>query len=213
MLANMYSRNSKPQLAPFRSVHTVIETSSHISHFLSKDQHNHHVRALVSFPRECARSLAAGRQARDLAEPAIRARANLGRLGARAVALVAVARLAAALARAGDGTGVAVVCVDAAEHAAVLGDGALDDDVAGAAVVAAVAAAADQLAVVVGVEVLDLDRPEAVELDDLVGGLEGAAAVDVRSSRGLLESAVVRKGEKRYWSATCASKTEIGRTI
>jgi len=61
--------------------------------------------------------------------------------------------------------------------------------VPGAAVVAAVAAAAGDLAVVADVEVLDADRSEAVELDDLVRGVEGAAADDVGGAAGLLEGA------------------------
>lgn len=44
-----------------------------------------------------------------------------------------------------------------------------------AAVVAAVATASDDLAVVVGVEVFDVERSEPVELEDLIGRLEGAA--------------------------------------
>lgn len=112
---------------------------------------------------------------------------DLGGLGAARVARVPVARLVVVLARVDDLARVAVVGVDAAQHAAVDGDRVLDDDVARLAVVGAVAAAARELAVVVGVEALDLDSAEAVELEDLVGGLEGAAAVDVRGSRALLE--------------------------
>lgn len=37
----------------------------------------------------------------------------------------------------------------------------------------------------------DADRSPAVELEDLVLGLEGAAAVDVRGARGLLEGGCV----------------------
>lgn len=110
----------------------------------------------------------------------------LGLLAAR-VALVQVARLVVVLARVGDGARVAVVGVDTAQDAAVLGDDVLDDDVARPAVVLAVAAGARQLAVVAGEEAVDDDGAAPVELEDLVRGVEGAAAVDVRGAARLLE--------------------------
>ena len=134
--------------------------------------------------------LACGGEARDLAVGAVRPAADLGGLGAAVVARVAVAVLAVVLAAVGDDARVAVVSVDAAQDAAIDGNNAVQEKVARAAVVVAVAAAASQLAVVVGVEVLDADRPEAVELDDLVRGVERAAANDVRGAAGLLEGAL-----------------------
>jgi hypothetical protein len=61
--------------------------------------------------------------------------------------------------------------------------------VAGTAVGFAVAAAAHQLAVILGVEVLNGHRAEAVELDDLVRGVESAAADYVGLAAGLLDGA------------------------
>lgn len=61
------------------------------------------------------------------------------------------------------------------------------DDVSGSSVARAVSARSHDLSVVAGVEVLDVDRAAAVELDDFVRGLPGAAADDVRGSGGLLE--------------------------
>lgn len=82
------------------------------------------------------------------------------------VAVVAVRRL------------VAHVGVDANQLAAVDGRGALDVDAAGA-VALAVAAGAVDFSVVVGVKVDNVDVAAAVVLDDLVGGVVGAAADDV----------------------------------
>ena len=73
---------------------------------------------------------------------------------------------------------VAQVGVDADELAAVDGRDALHGDGA-RAVAATVAARAVHFAVVLGVEVLDIDRAAAVVLDHFVRGVEGAAADDV----------------------------------
>ncbi len=116
--------------------------------------------------------------------------ADLGGLSATVVARIAVAVLGVVLAAVGDDAGVAVVGVDAAQDAAVDGLNVVHDEMASPAVVGAVAAAAGHLAVVVGVEVLDADGSEAVELDDLVRGVERPAANDVRSAAGLLEGAL-----------------------
>ena len=83
--------------------------------------------------------------------------ADLLRLLARVVALVLVARLVLVLTAVGDCASVAVVGIDAAEHAAVAGDHVVDDDVASAAVAAAVAAGAYDFAVVCCVEVFDVE--------------------------------------------------------
>jgi hypothetical protein len=64
---------------------------------------------------------------------------------------------------------------------------AVHDDVSRAAVVRAVAARTDDLPVVVGVEVLDGDSTETIELDDLIACMESAAAVYVGCPRRLLE--------------------------
>jgi hypothetical protein len=104
--------------------------------------------------------------------------ADLLGLVAGVIALVAVAALAVILAGVGDGAGIAIVCVDAAEDTAVDSDDIVDDNVARPAVAVAVAAAAGELAVVLDVEVGDGDGADAVDLDDLVVGSEGAAARD-----------------------------------
>lgn len=136
-------------------------------------------------------SLAVLAQARDSAVLAIGTRALLGRLLAARVTLEAVAGLALVLARVGDLAGITIVGVDAAEDTAVDGDRVLDDDVAGTRVVLAVTAATHQLAVVLGVEVLDLDSALAVELEDFVVGVESTTTVDVRGARALLEGGSV----------------------
>jgi hypothetical protein len=63
----------------------------------------------------------------------------------------------------------------------------LTDEVPRATIAGAVPAASRYFSVVVGIEVLHLDRAASVELDDLVIGVERAAAVDVRRAAGLLE--------------------------
>lgn len=98
-----------------------------------------------------------------------------------------MAALALVLARVGDGADVTVVVVDTAKLTTVLGDDALDVDVAGATVALAVAAVADQLAVVLDVEVVDVQSAAAVELEDLVLGAEGTATVDGGGTGLLLE--------------------------
>lgn len=108
----------------------------------------------MSSPRSCRTSSS---KSADLAELVIRPRADLLRLLARVVALILVARLVLILAAIRDRASVAVVCVDAAEHAAVAGDYVVDDDVASATVAAAVAAGSHYLAVVCCVEVLDVE--------------------------------------------------------
>lgn len=128
-----------------------------------------------------------GSKASSLAVGAIRARSNLGRLSAGVVARVSVADLVVILARVGHNAGVAVVGVNSAKHAAVDSNYVVHNDVTGTAISTAVAAASDNLAVVVGVELGNTDGSEAVELDDLVGSLEGTAADDVGGSAGLLE--------------------------
>ena len=75
---------------------------------------------------------------------------------------------------------VAQVGVDANQLAAVLGDDSCHVDLAREVAVAfAVAARAVDLAVVLGVEVDDVDGAAAVVLDDLVRSVVGAAADDV----------------------------------
>lgn len=93
--------------------------------------------------------------------------ADLLRLLARVVALVLVARLVLVLTAVGDCASVAVVGIDAAEHAAVAGDHVVDDDVASAAVAAAVAAGAYDFAVVCCVEVFDVEGSFGYRLDIL----------------------------------------------
>lgn len=118
-------------------------------------------------------------QVLDNAGLAIITAANLLRLVASVVALVHVARLAVRVARVADGAGITVVGVDAAQDTAVDGDDVVDADNPGSAVARAVAAAADELAKVLDVEVADGDGDaDAVDLDDLVGGVEGTAAGD-----------------------------------
>lgn len=131
--------------------------------------------------------LTASGSSRSNAVLSIRPRSNLGRLRATGVALVTVAVLALVLARVGDLAGVTVVGVDAAQNSSVDGDRVLDNHVAGTAVVLAVSAAAHKLAVVLGVEVLDLHSSATVELHNLVAGVESSSTVDVRGAAGLLE--------------------------
>jgi len=62
------------------------------------------------------------------------------------------------LATVGDGARIAVVRVDAAEHAAVAGEDIVHDDVTRAAIAAAITARSDNLAIVGCVKVLDVKR-------------------------------------------------------
>lgn len=86
-----------------------------------------------------------------------------------------------------DLAGIAIVGVDATQDTSVNSDRVLDDHVARTAVVLAVTAAADQLAVVLGIEVLDLDGATAVELNDLIVSVESATTVNEGCAAGLLE--------------------------
>jgi hypothetical protein len=138
----------------------------------------------ANVPRSCRTSSS---ECADLAVLFIGPRADLLRLLARVVALVLVARLVLVLTAVGDRAGVAVVCVNTAEHAAVAGEDVVYDDVASAAIATAVAAGSHDFAVVCCVEVLDVEGSfkqesatcknecvlfveltEAVELEDLV---------------------------------------------
>lgn len=91
-----------------------------------------------------------------------------------------------------DCASVAIVGVDAADHSTINSHDVVEYKIARAAVSAAVAAAASNLAIVVGIEVLHRDRSAAVELDDFVGGLECTSSVDVGRAASLLECAVYR---------------------
>lgn len=64
---------------------------------------------------------------------------------------------------------------------------ALTDEVSRPAVARAVTAAAGNFAVVIRIEVLHLHRTPAVELDDLVVGMERTAAIDVGRAASLLK--------------------------
>jgi len=156
-------------------------------------------------PRSCRTS---GSKSGDFTVLFIRPRADLLRLFARVIALVLVARLVLVLTAVGDSTSVTVVCVDAAEHAAVTGNYVVDNDVASAAIAAAVAAGSHDFAVVCCVEILDVEGSfeqksatcknecvlvvhltEAVELEYLVGSSEGATANDTGLTACLLDGA------------------------
>ena len=76
----------------------------------------------------------------DLTVLIIGSRADLLRLLACVVALVLVACLVLVLTAVGDRASVAVVCVDAAEYAAITSEDIVNDDVASTAVAAAVTA-------------------------------------------------------------------------
>lgn len=99
--------------------------------------------------------------------------------------------------------------VDAAELASVLGDDAVDVDDAGAAVAGAVAAAADHLAVILGVKVVDVQRAAAVELENLVRGTEGTTTVDGGGTGRMLEGggvlADVRPPDIVQGASSCVS--------
>jgi hypothetical protein len=126
-------------------------------------------------------------ETRGLAISAIRATANLRRLTTAIDALVTVTGLAAVLARIVNGASITIVCVDTAQDTAIDCDDVVQNDVAGATIVGAVATAADNFAIVFRVEVLDLNGATAIELHDLISSLESTTAIDVRSAAGLLE--------------------------
>lgn len=128
-------------------------------------------------------------QPRHLAKLPIRTRANLCRLLAAVVACKPVARLAILLAAVRNGAGIAIVGIDATQNTPVDGDDVVHNKVACPAVVLAVAAAPGNFAIVLDIEVLDVDGPEPVELDHLVGSMESAATNDVACAAGLEERA------------------------
>lgn len=115
--------------------------------------------------------------------------AHLGRFIPTIITLVVIAALPTILARIRYPTRIPIVAVDPTDNASVARNNIVENQVARTPVVAAVAAAAAHLAVVLRVEVLDADGAEAVELDDLVSGGEGPAAVDVGGAAGLFEGA------------------------
>ena len=83
------------------------------------------------------------------------------------------------------------VGVNTAKRASILRNNTINDNVTRATVVGTVATGADQLAVGVDVEVFDVQRAFAVELEDFVGGLHGTAADDVGCAGGLEEGGSV----------------------
>lgn len=56
---------------------------------------------------------------------------------------------------------------------------AVDDNVACTAIAATISTAPDHLAIVIGIKVLNIHRSEAVELDNLVRGVECTSTIDV----------------------------------
>lgn len=113
----------------------------------SKTSQANKLRSCCASSSECA----------DFAVLVIWPRADLLRLLTRVVTLVLVARLVLILATVGDRASIAVVCVNAAKHAAITSEDVVDNDVAGAAVAAAVTAGPYDFAVVGCVEVLDVE--------------------------------------------------------
>ena len=112
------------------------------------------------------------------AELSIGAGANLVWLVAGVIALEAIAGLAVILARVGNSTCIAIVGIDTAQHATIHSHDIIHDNVPRARIARAVAAGPDNLAVVLGVEVLQAQGGQAIHLDDLVARGEGAAAGD-----------------------------------
>lgn len=113
----------------------------------------------------------------------IRLRQNLLRLTTTAGAIPDSASLASILAGVTrNDAGIAKVAVDTTELTTVNTDDVLHDKVTTGRPAVAVSAGAGDLAVVLDVEVGDVDGTLAVELDDLVARVEGATAVDVGSS-------------------------------
>lgn len=121
----------------------------------------------------------------------IMARSQLLGLLTIRVAFIAAAALVAILARVGDFADIAIVAVDTAELTTILCNDILDVDVSWAAIVLAVSTAAEKLAVVLDEEIIDIQRALAIELEDLVRGLESATAVDSRRAGGMLEGSSV----------------------
>ncbi|KAJ2901539.1 hypothetical protein MKZ38_001672 [Zalerion maritima] len=115
--------------------------------------------------RLCARVL--GKIRHGAVRP-IRARPDFRWLISVIVSLIPVAALSVVLAGVGNDAGVPIVSIDATKHAPVDGDDTIDDDVPRAAIVGAVTARSDQLAVAARVEVGSAEGAESVELQDLV---------------------------------------------
>ena len=111
---------------------------------------------------------------------AVGSRRDLGAAAAALVdALVLLADPLGGTARVVDGGGVAVVGVDADEvRGQAAGADAIEDDVAGASVVGAVAAAAVELTGIDNGEVADGNGASTVVLDDLVGSVLSTTALN-----------------------------------
>lgn len=134
-------------------------------------------------------TLTVGREAANSAVCSVGAGSDLGRLIAVIVSSVAIAVLPIILAAVCDGAGISIVGVDSAQHATIMGNYIVHDNMTSASVVAAVATASDNLAVIIGVEVFHVDGAEAVKLNNFVSCVEGSSSVNVGGTAGLLQSA------------------------
>ena len=117
----------------------------------------------------------------------VRSAAQLWRLRSLLNSLINLTALPIVLARVGDAASIPKVGVNATKRSSILSNHTIDDKVAWSTVAGAVSAGAGELAIVVDVEVFDVDGAFAVELEDLVGRFLRAAADDVGGSGGLLE--------------------------
>jgi hypothetical protein len=70
----------------------------------------------------------------------------------------------------------------AAKNTAIDGSDVFDDNVSRASIVLAITARSDKLAIVLDVEVRNLNSAAAVELDNLVGSVESTASADNRGT-------------------------------
>lgn len=114
-----------------------------------------------------------------------RASTGLGRLTATRAALVHLALDLRIGADVLEGRRVTVVAVDTRKLATVLSSNAIDEDVT-LALAAAVSTGSVELAVVLSVEVDDVDCSAAVVLDDLIGSVVRATANDPRLGASLV---------------------------
>lgn len=145
---------------------------------------------MTNFNTSVNTPLTVGRD-RALAISPIEPRTNLCRLVSAGVACISIATLAIILAGIVDCASVAIVGVDSTNDSTINGDDVVEYKIARATIPAAVATASGDLAVVVDVEVLHRDRSTAVELDDLVVGLECTSSVNVGRAARLLKCAFI----------------------
>jgi hypothetical protein len=122
---------------------------------VDEKQHHSHLASLAE----------AGNEAGDVVRTATDLRATAFALYNTLVSVTALARV---LATVRDTACITIVGVNAAEDSAIFGNNVIEDNIAGSSVRRAITATANDLAVVLSIEILDGNCTTAIELENLV---------------------------------------------